>query len=331
MCEKYNIDEKTRFIVLYYDAQMNVKEIAKILNKSRWTVSRWEARIKNGEDVRTPRPTSGRPKSITGETENKIIQMLKENPEAASLNKLAARVGISRNSIGRVLAKKGYKYVGFKFNNTVEFAEEERMTRIDFCKRMLSDERSLIYRTFFSDEMGIELNQAYKTRAWQIPTEKINKKVSTENVRLSCWGAISAQGATSLEIYKKGMKGELYRRIIESRKLEMEKLYPDEEYYLIQDNHPTHRMNEEWAVTELQLKLIKLPKRSPDLNIIENLWIALKERVAGDAPTNEKELKASLLSNWEVLTEPDRLQRIFEGLHRRYVDCVAKEGQRLTY
>mgnify|MGYP000940113093 FL=1 len=329
MCEKYDIDDKTRFLVLYFDAHMDGKEISKRINRSWKTVRCWVAKAKKGEDIRIPKSRSGRPKSITEEIENTIIQILKTNPEGTSTSKLAARLGVCPKSIARVLAKNGYKYMALK--NCAQYDEDERMIRMDFCKKMLSDEGKLIYRTFFSDEMGSELNQGHKNRVWQIPTEKINRKILTENVKLDCWGAISAQGATSLEIYKKGMNGERYRKIIERHKAEMERLYPDGEFYFLQDSHPTHRMNEEWLMNEQKLELIKLPKRSPDLNIIESLWIALKERVASDAPTNEKELRASLLNNWEILTSPERIRPFFEGLHGRYLGCVAKEGQKISY
>lgn len=329
MCEKYEIDDKTRFLVLYLDAGMGVQEISKIINRPLATVYGWEARTKNGEDIRIHKNKIGRKKSITEETENKIIQMVKEHPEGASTKKLAARIGVSRTSIANVLARKGFKYKAF--DNTLIYAEQERMTRVDFCKMMLSCEEKLIYQTFFSDEMGIELNKMHKNKAWQIPAEKMRRKSTIENARLNCWGAISAQGATSLDIYENGMNGDAYKQVIERHKAEMERLYPNGEFYLIQDNHPAHRMNDEWVRNEQNMKLILLPKRSPDLNIIENLWAVLKERVASDGPTSEKELRASLLSHWEALTTLDKLQPFFDGLHRRYIECIEKEGQKLRY
>lgn len=325
MCEKYDIDDKTRFLVLYLDAQMSAQEISKRINRSEKTVRYWETRTKNGEDIRVFKKRGGHNKLITEETINKIIQLVNENPEGASLRKLAARIGLSKSSIARALEYRGLKYKGFEKART--YAEEERINRTDFCKKMLFDDGNLIYRTFFSDEMGIELNATHKSKAWQFPTDQIRRKNVSENVKLDCWGAISAQGATSLDIYKKGMKGDFFRLVIERHKGEMEMLYPDGDFYLIQDNHPAHRMNEDWLIKEQKLRLIKLPTRSSDLNIIENLWIALKERVASDGPSNERELKVSLLSNWEMLTRPERLQPFFEGLHRRYKECVVKEGQ----
>lgn len=325
MCEKYGIDDKTRFLVLYFDAQMDVQEISKRINRSEKTMRYWESRIKIGEDIRIVKKGRGRKKTIPAEIENKIIQMINENAEGASLRKLAARINISRSSVARVLDQKGLKYKAI--DRSIIYDEDEKMIRVDFCKRMLSEEGKLIYRSFFSDEMGVELNKGHKTKAWQVPTEKIRRKNVTEKIQLDCWGAISVQGSTSLEIYKKGINGNFFRQVIEQHKGEMEQLYPDGEFYLIQDGHPVHRMNEDWIRNEQKLNLIKLPTRSPDLNIIEHLWSALKERVASDAPTNEKELRASLMRNWETLTRPERLRQFFEGLQRRYKEYVEKEEE----
>ena len=330
MSDKYGIDDKTRFLVLYLDAQMSVTEIAKIISRrNSQTIYRWESLTKYGEDIRIKekKKCAKRKKAVPEEIENKVIQMVKEHPEGVSMRKLAGRFGVSMNSIKNILVDKGYQYL--RYDDTMVYKEEERMIRVEFCKKMLSDDGQLIYRTFFSDEMGIELGNTRKPRAWQIPTEKVRKKSVIGSVRLDCWGAISAQGATSLDVYNKALSGELYRQIITRHKAEMERLYPDGNFYFLQDNHPAHRMDEEWIIKEQKLKLIKTPRGSADLNIIEGLWAVMKERVTGDAPTNEKELRASLLKNWEILTKPDRLQPIFEALHSRYLECVEKGGKRI--
>ena len=327
MCEKFGIDYKTRFLVLYFDAQMDIHEISKIISRPVRTMRHWLTVIKKGEDIRIVKKGRGPKRSITEETENKIIQMVNEDTEGTSLRKIAARTGLAHSTISGILAKKGFKYK--TFDQSIVFEEDERMIRVDFCKRMLADEGNLIYKTFYSDEMGIELSSARKTKGWHNPSEKIKRKLATENTKLSCWGAISAKGATSLEIYKKGMNGDLFRQVIENHKEEMENLYPEGEFYFIQDNHPTHRMNEDWMIQEQKLEIIKLPRRSPDLNIIENLWITLKDRVKRDAPMNEKELRVSLLNNWMSLTKPERMQPFFEGLQRRYKECVALDGHKL--
>lgn len=330
MCDKYGIDDKTRFLVLYVDGHLSGQEIATIINRSAKLIYQWERRTKKGEDIRIHKGGNGRKKSITEETEHRVVQMAKENPEAASLSKLRARIGdISANSIWRILTKHGFRYKGA--DKGIYYTQEERFNRIDFCKKMLADDGKLIYQTFYSDEMAIQLSKVHKTKIWQLPTDKFKKKCSSDCVKLNCWGAISAQGATSLDIYETGLNGDLYQQVIKRHKAEMEKLYPDGEFFFIQDNHAAHKKSEDWIIADQRLGLIKFPKRSPDLNIIENLWSAMKGRVASDAPMNEKELRASLLNHWELLTEKDRMQPLFEGLHRRYMLCLEKGGDKFKY
>ena len=330
MSEKYDIDDKTRFLVLFLDAHMPYPEIAGIINRSVRTLEYWAAVTKKGGDIRNRKKGSGPKKSITEETENKVIQMIKENPQGTSLKKIATRIGgISTSSIFKILGKKGFKYKAY--DKGIIYTEEERINRVAYCRKMLSDEGKTIYQTFFSDEMSIELNNVYKMKAWQLPTENIRMKKATEYVKLHCWGAISALGATSLEIYEKSLNGSIYQGIIKKHTAEMERIYNGETFYFMQDNHPAHQKSEEWVVKEQKLNLIKFPKRSPDLNIIENLWSALKERVVSEGAANEKELRTSLLSNWELLTKADRLQSFFEGLHRRYYLCIEKQGHKFRY
>ena len=330
MSDKYGLDDKTRFLVLYLDAHFSIQEIMKILNRNDATVRFWVKRVKAGEDIRIIHRIKERPKFVTPETENRIIQMVKDNPQGSSLKKLATRIGgISASTIGKILAKKGFKYKAY--DKGIIYTEEERINRVAFCKKMLADDGKTIYQTFFSDEMSIELNNVYKMKAWQLATENIRLKKATEYVKLHCWGAISALGATSLEIYEKSLNGSIYQEIIKRHTAEMDKIFHDEEYFFMQDNHPAHQKSEEWVVKEQKLNLIKLPKRSPDLNIIENLWSALKERVVSDGPSNEKELRVSLLNNWALLTKADRLEPFFEGLHRRYYLCIEKEGHKFRY
>lgn len=326
MCDKFGVDDKTRFLVLYLDIQLRIQEISKIIKRSEWTLRRWESRLKKGEDPRVPKKGRGCKKKITEEMENRVAEMVKENPEGASLKKIAARTGLCIRSVAVILANKGFKYQ--RFDETVLYKEEEKMVRMEFCRKMLSDDGKLIYRTFFSDEMGIQLNEAHKTRVWQLPNEKIRKKTAAEYVKLDCWGAISAQGATSLDIYKGGMSGDRYRKVVKRHKAEMEALYPDGEFYFLQDSHSAHRMNEEWIIKQSKLNLVKLPRRSPDLNIIENIWIALKKRVKSESPANEKELRESMLKHWEELTRVEVLQSYLEGLHGKYMHCLERNGDK---
>jgi len=109
----------------------------------------------------------------------------------------------------------------------------------------------------------------------------------------------------------------------------MEELFPDRSYF-IHDNRLTHKCFYGW-MRRNNFERIELPTYSPDLNVIENLWFALKDCVAGDGPRTESTLRRSLLRNWEIVTIPQNLHSYFENMHTRYFECIEENGERLPY
>lgn len=305
MCEKYGIDDTTRFLVLYFDAQMDVLQISKVINRPITTVRYWEFKTKKGENIRKYTKGNGPNGKIIEEIESKIGQMDNKSLDGSA-----------------VARKSGQNMI---------HDEKEIMARVEFCKKMLSDEGEFVCRAFFAGELEIELFSTQKMGTGNLSSKKNKGKNVTENTKLTCWGAVSARGATSLEISTKGMDVKLFRQVIENNKEEMRKLYSDGDFYFVQNSQIAHRMNSNWTSPGQRWKIIKFPRRSPDLSVMESLWRAMKERVRSDAPTNENELKESLFRNWKILTQLDSLQALFEGLHRRCVECIERNGEKIEF
>lgn len=326
MISDFQIDDKTRFLVLYLDAEMKPSRISRILNRPERTIRDWIKKTDEGKDIRV---IEGRgPKSSLSEPlKKKILRQVRETPHKASTRKLAAKNGIGKTTIHDLMVQKGLRYG--KIDTLPELTAEQREERLDFCNEMLLNNGEKVYQTFFSDEMGIKLSETKKEKAWHMPRKKVKTEKPSQDVKLNCWAAVSAEGATSLKIFKENLRGPLYQSIIEEHIPEMEEMLPDG-YYFIHDNHPTHKPIENW-MEKNELERLQFPTYSPDLNIIENLWSALKGSVACDAPRTENQLKKSLQKNWETLTTPDNLRPYFANLHDRYFECIEEEGKRLPY
>ena len=137
MSDKYGIDDKTRFLVLYLDAQLKLNDISRIINRAERTVRNWEKKVQHNIDIRIVREGRGRKKEITEEMEKMIIDQINEAPERVSLRKLAARVGKAASTIHSFLTQKGLKYKNY--DETVIYDEKARMERVDFCSKMLTE------------------------------------------------------------------------------------------------------------------------------------------------------------------------------------------------
>lgn len=327
MSDSFGLDDKTRFLVLYLDAEMKPSRITKILKRPERTIYDWIDRTDQGEDIRDVKKGRGRKSTISATEKKMIMRQVREIPHKATTRRLAGRHELGKSSIHRILVEKNAKYEAF--STLKELNSDEKLNRVEFCKEMLGKRSRKIEQTFYSDEMGIKLSETTPKKTWQTPTKKVKLQKPIQNVKLNCWGAVSRMGATSLELFKENLKAPKYQSILEEHQLEMQKMYPNG-FFFIHDNHKTHTACEAWMENN-DLERIQFPTYSPDLNIIENVWFTLKERVSRDAPRTEAELVRSLRNNWKIITLPENLDPYFNHLYDRYNECIEKEGDRLKY
>ena len=327
MSQKFEIDDKTRFLVLYLDAEMKPSRISRILNRPERTVRDWAEKTEEGKDIREVQKGRGRQSKLSKIEQKRILRQTKQTPQKATTRRLAAKNDLEKSAIHRLVIQKCLKYKGLKF--VQELTSKQKSERIDYCLEMTEGDGQKIYQTFYSDEMGIRLSDIGKTKAWQEPGKKIEMEIEYEDVKLNCWAAVSLRGATTLEIFKENLKGITYQNILGRHIQEMNNLYPTG-FFFIHDNHQSHTYAHDY-LKNMNLERIKLPSYSPDLNVIENLWFTLKDSVAREAPHSEAALRRSLHNNWEILTTPQNLRPYFESLHTRYFECIEEEGRRLPY
>ena len=255
MSQKFEIDNKTRFLVLYLDAEMKASRISRILDRPERTIRDWIEKTEEGRDIRQVRKGRG-PKSKVSKIEQKrIIRQARQTPQKATTRRLAAKNDLGKSTIHRLLIQKGFKYKNLK--TVPELTLKQKSERIDHCLEMTAGDGQKIYQTFYSDEMGIRLSNLPKTKAWQESGKKIEMEIESEDIKLNCWGGISFRGATTLEIFKENLKGPTYQNILGRHIQEMEDLYPTG-FFFIHDNHQSHTSVHGY-MENMNLERIKLP------------------------------------------------------------------------
>ncbi len=74
-----------------------------------------------------------------------------------------------------------------------------------------------------------------------------------------------------------------------------------------------------------KLKVLPWPSQSPDLNIIENLWIDLKRAVRARRPRNLTELEDCCKEEWAKIPQT-RTERLLAGYKKRLQAVILAKG-----
>jgi len=105
-------------------------------------------------------------------------------------------------------------------------------------------------------------------------------------------------------------------------------LYPHG-WYLIQDNGPCHKDSAIEFVRE-NLARISFPKRSPDLNPIENVWHLLKKEVRENLSKTMDELEDCIHEEWIKLND-FLVSDISNSFESRLSQIIESNGERINY
>ena len=107
-------------------------------------------------------------------------------------------------------------------------------------------------------------------------------------------------------------------------------LHTNHQGFILQaDNDPKHKSkaSQGW-LRENGIPTLTWPASSPDMNIIENLWAYLDNRIRAHPQnlSNSEELWMALQQEWYKIS-PEYIRKLYESLPRRVEEvCNAKGG-----
>lgn len=147
------------------------------------------------------------------------------------------------------------------------------------------------------------------------------------------WAAFSAHGKLRLAFPSARMNSEEYQELLEGCLVPFLEAHLDVPLSFQQDNAPIHvsRSTLNWFAAA-QVPLVQFPARSPDLNIIENVWGILARRVYAHNRQYQsvRELKEAILSTWDNLEE-DLLRRLVASMDNRLFQVIQRNGGATDY
>ena len=192
-------------------------------------------------------------------------------------------------------------------------------------------------RVIFSDKSKFNLfgsdglQYCWRRRGEALDPRYTKKKVKHGGGKVMVWGCITAYGVGWLYRIDGKMDSKKYISILQDAYLgTLEDLHTNRQSIILQaDNDPKHTSKATWAWLEgNQISTLNWPASSPDMNIIENLWSYLDDKVRTH-PTilsNSTKLWNVLQEEWKRIS-PEYIRKLYESLPKRIeAVCNAKGG-----
>lgn len=148
------------------------------------------------------------------------------------------------------------------------------------------------------------------------------------------WGAIHSTGTVALAFISNRMNSLDYQNILQNHLLPF--LHRRQVRFVFQQDGASIHVSKckngtiPWLKNNNVELLEGWPARSPDLNIIENLWGILTHRIysQGKQYNSVDELKATILQAWNEISL-DTIRNLYRSLPNRMLDTIEKQGKHI--
>lgn len=110
-------------------------------------------------------------------------------------------------------------------------------------------------------------------------------------------------------------------------------VYPEGQIYFIQDNCSVHRscLVREWFAARNDITVIEWPSKSPDLNLIENLWGQMVLNWDTSDVRTKSYLDQEVMRSWDLFRLSNMCSNMVTGMKSRLEQVLQNEGHPLRY
>lgn len=158
--------------------------------------------------------------------------------------------------------------------------------------------------------------------------------------RITCglWGYVSAGGVGELCQISSNMRSAEYVSILDEVYVpSIKAMYGEDcrEFCLMQDNAPAHtsRETKHYFNTHPDIQILRgWPARSPDMNIIENIWGKMTINWSVDAPRSKDSLVGEAVRRWdELVGNTEYITNLYSSIPRRFDEIIQNHGYLSSY
>lgn len=232
-------------------------------------------------------------------------------------------VTISKSGLAKRLKKEKIK---FRCQGSGPLlTEEHKSRRVQWCNANLTRN---FHQVIFSDECYFQLHRN-KLKVWS--PIRVKTPMPAKSKAVMVWAAISVLGPVSIVVDTGTINSQTYCAIVCDNLIPAANSKFPNGWILQQDNAPAHTAQD--TVTIMQdynVTVLNWPARSPDLNIIENIWSMMKNEIEKFRPTTVPQLKQYILSSWDNISV-QKCSDLYSSIPTRIQKCLECNGNAINY
>lgn len=182
------------------------------------------------------------------------------------------------------------------------------------------------------------LGENYRVYIWRTSKEAYLSQCMCpprqRRVSIMVWGCITYYGVGTLCLVKGNINAEKYISILENHLWPViSQHFSNKTYRFQDDNAPVHRahITRDYKL-ENNIPTIVWPAQSPDINIIENLWLRIKRTLQNRQQniTTPEELFAVVSDIWTSFDQ-NYVRTLYDSIPRRLLAVIKSKGHLTKY
>jgi len=190
--------------------------------------------------------------------------------------------------------------------------------------------------TIFSDKKVFSKDEKRRVTLWRTKgtryaEENVKFRQQSGRITLGFWGCMSLCGPGPLVRTTPHMNSEEYIQILSNVMLPyIAETFPRIPFVnFVQDNSGVHRARvvQNWLAAQCNLRTLNWPAKSPDMNVIENLWGIVVQEWDPRVQRTQEDLAQHVFNVWESLhARPALFENLVASMPQRLNAVIENQG-----